>query len=151
MSHSYVPMASWFPLDSPANLMTMVMMSSTKTYTIFPAIIMLGPAFMAQAAPSLHPSLHQLKCAHGEHFLPASTSSAASVNVSSPPFPCLSFSCAFSWLTGSSKLERFLLLLLFQSTFQSFLCWEPRHTLRKQAEQFCLPFIGSLQEADEWR
>lgn len=150
ISHSYIPMADWSQFDSPAYLLTMVMASSTKTYTAFWAIFMLIPAFMAQAAPSLHPSLHQLNCAHGEHFLPASPSSAASVSVSSPPSPCLPFSCACPWLTGSSKLERFL-LLTFQSTFQSFLCWEPRQTLRKQAEQFCLPFIGSPQEADEWR
>lgn len=124
ISHSYIPMANWSQLDSPANLMTMVMVSSTKTCTVFPAIFMLVPAFSAQAAPSLHPSLRQLNSGHGEqHFLPASTSSAASVSVSSPPLPCLSSSCACPWLTGSSKLERFL-LLTFQSTFQSFLCWE---------------------------
>lgn len=150
ISHSYIPTPNWSQFDSPANLLTTVMMSRTKTYTVFWAIFMLVPAFMAHAAPSLHPSLHQLNCGHGEHFLPASTSSAASVSASSPPFPCLSFSSACPWLTGSPKLERFL-LLTFQSTFQSFLCWEPRQTLRKQAEQFCLPFIGSPQEADEWR
>lgn len=150
ISHSYIPMADWSQLDSPANLLTMVMESSTKTDTAFWTIFMLVPAFMAQAAPSLHPCLLQPNRGHGEHFLPASTSSAASVSVSSPPFPCLPFSCACPCLTGSSKLERFL-LLTFQSTFQSFLCWGPRQTLRKQSERFCLPFIGSPQEADEWR
>lgn len=148
ISHSYIPVADWSQSDSPANLMTMVMASSTKTDTVFWTIFMLVPAFMAQAAPSLHPCLRQPNCGHGELFLPASASSAASVSVSPLPFPCLSFSRACSWLTGSSKLERFL-LLTFQSTFQSFLCWEPRQTPRKQAEQFCLPFIGSPQDADE--
>lgn len=32
-----------------------------------------------------------------------------------------------------------------------FLCWVPRRTLRKHTKQLCLPFIGSLQEADEQR
>lgn len=54
ISRSYIPMANWSQLDSPDNLMTMVM-SSTKTYTVFPAIFMLVPAFMAQAAHSIHP------------------------------------------------------------------------------------------------
>lgn len=35
ISHSYIPVADWSQSDSPANLMTMVMASSTKTDTVF--------------------------------------------------------------------------------------------------------------------
>lgn len=115
ISLSSFPMADSSQLDSPTVLVTLVMVSSTKTHTIFPAIFMSAPAFMAQAALSLHPSRRQLGCGHGECFLPASGPSAANASVLSPLPPLVSSSCACSCSTGSSKLERFL-LLTFQST-----------------------------------
>lgn len=148
ISLSSIPTADWSQLDSPTVLMTLVMVSSTKTHTVFPAIFMSAPAFMVQAAPSLHPSRRQPSCGHGEYFLPASASSAANVSVSlplshsSPLAVCAPDQLApQSWRGSSFWLFRAL----------GFLCWEPRRTLRKQIEQLCLPFIGSPQEADEWR
>jgi len=83
-----------------------VMVSSTKTHMVFPAIFMLASAFTAQAAPSLHPSHRQPSCDHGEHFLPASASSAANVNVFSPLFPFLSYLCMLliDWLLKAGEV-----------------------------------------------
>lgn len=121
ISLSSIPVADWSQLDSPTVVVTLVMMSSTKTHTIFPAVFMSASAFMVQAALSLHPCHHQPSCGHGEYFLPASASSVTNTSVFSPLLPLLSSSCACSWSTGSSKLERFL-LLTFQSTRLPVLC-----------------------------
>lgn len=91
-------------LDSPVILVSLVMVSSTKIHTAFPAIFMSAPFFMAQAAPSLHPSQRQPSCGHGAYFLPASASSAAKASVfSSPNLPHSSPDCLApqSW-RGSS-------------------------------------------------
>lgn len=92
--------------DSPSVLLSLMIVSSMKTHTAFPAISISAPAFMAQAAPSLHCSCWQLSCGHGDCCLPMH-----------PQQPVLVFSLSLllSWPPDSSMLERFL-LLTFLST-----------------------------------
>lgn len=95
--------------DSPSVLLSLMIVSSMKRHTAFPATSISAPAFMAQAAPSLHFSCCQPSCGHGECFLSAHASSAACAGVFS------SLSLLLSWPPDSSMLERFL-FLTFLST-----------------------------------